>query len=188
MGGLEGDFYKGPLRASEPPPLEQGIRLHRSIDAFTDSHALVTGLRRQFPEEVRRYSGVLIDLGFDHFLSLHWSNYHSQSLSEFNAAVYAVLHQQQKQLSPAAALLAGRILEYDLLGAYHDWRAVPASARRIGERFKRGNPFLDVEPQLTSLMPQLETAFLEFYPNLVEFVAQCKNNHNPAESNPIDAY
>mgnify|MGYP003629303282 FL=1 len=38
IGGLLGDFVKGPLRGNYPATWEVGIRLHRRIDALTDSH------------------------------------------------------------------------------------------------------------------------------------------------------
>ena len=34
VGGLEGDYYKGPLRGDLPGDIESGVRLHRAIDAY----------------------------------------------------------------------------------------------------------------------------------------------------------
>ena len=72
--------------------------------------------------------------------------------------------------------MAQRIRQYDLLGVYHNWNAVPASAQRIGERFKRGNPFINVESELTALLPELEAAFLDFYPQLLAFVLEFRSS------------
>lgn len=175
LGGLEGDFHKGVLGSDSGLPLGPGINLHRKIDAYTDHHSRLAALREHFSGAQRRYAGILIDLSFDHFLSLYWTNFHEQELSEFNLGVYQLLAKQQHRLSPAAASMALRITEYDLLGAYHSWDAVPATARRIGERFKRGNPFYNIEPELAALRPELETAFLDFYPDLLEFVTEVRS-------------
>ncbi len=174
LGGLEGDFHKGLLPTDGHWPLAEGISLHRSIDAYTDRHPRLAELRDQFPAPLRRYAGILTDLSFDHLLSRHWGNFHPRALADFNLEVYEILAEQEHQLSPAAATMAQRIRQYDLLGAYHTWDTIPASAKRIGERFKRGNPFNNVEPELSALLPELETAFLAFYPDLLEFVAECR--------------
>ena len=67
-GGLEGDYYKGLLRGDLHPDIERGIKLHRTVDAYTDSHPAIAQLRRTFPQDLRRYAGVLIDIAFDHYL------------------------------------------------------------------------------------------------------------------------
>jgi acyl carrier protein phosphodiesterase len=163
-GGLEGDFYKGQLALDL-------IRLHRAIDAYTDQHRAVAGLRRQFPPQLRRFAGILIDLGFDHYLTQHWSLFSDLALERFNQQVYTILERHHIHLSAAARSMAGRLREYDVLGRYHSWDAVPASAARIGERFRRGNPLLATAAVLGPLRQPMEQAFLNFYPDLVRFSA-----------------
>lgn len=170
-GGLEGDYYKGPLHGELPPGIEQGVRLHRAIDAFTDSHATVQRLRRDFPPELRRYAGILIDLGFDHFLSKHWGRYSAIPLEEFTSGVYRTLQGQAGHLSAGARRMLERLEEYDILGLYRDWDTVPASAARIGQRLRRGNPLRDVARQLDPHRDAMEQAFLDFYPHLQAYCA-----------------
>ncbi|MFK8048680.1 MAG: ACP phosphodiesterase [Halioglobus sp.] len=168
-GGLEGDYFKGPLPGKLPYSLERGVKLHRAIDAYTDNHALVATLRWHFPSPLRRYAGILIDLSFDHFLTQHWSKYSEIDLKDFNHQVCTILNQQDAQLSEGASRMLKRIQEYDILNLYHDWDTVTATAMRIGERFKRGNPLMEVETQLSPIKRELEQTFLEFYPQLLTF-------------------
>ena len=177
-GGLEGDYYKGPLKGELPHSIEQGVKLHRSIDAYTDAHPLIRQLCREFPPELRRYAGILIDLSFDHYLSLHWGKYSPLELKTFNESVYGSLHTQRASLSDAANRMLQRIIDYDILGLYGDWETVPASAARIGERFKRHNPFEEVDSHLTPVKLRLEEVFLQFYPQLQDFAAQTKGQLN----------
>ena len=173
-GGLEGDYYKGPLRGELPVAIERGVRLHRAIDAYTDSHPVVAQLRRDFPPELRRFAGILIDLSFDHFLSKYWANYSELPLETFNARVYRSLLGQEDALSSGSRRMLSRMVEYDILGLYLDWETVPASAGRIGERFRRSNPLSDVGRQLTPARDMLEQAFLAFYPELQAFSSEAE--------------
>ena len=170
-GGLEGDFYKGPLRGELPAPIERGVQLHRQIDAFTDQHPAIVQLRRELPQGLRRYAGILIDLSFDHFLSRHWQHYSDVPLPKFNDTIYASLIAQESVFSPKACLMASRLVEYDILVLYRNWETVPATAERIGNRFKRFNPFVDIDRELTPCKDIMEEAFLVFYPELQQFSA-----------------
>ncbi len=168
-GALEGDYYKGPLRGELPAAVEQGVKLHREIDAYTDSHPLVVSLRAQFPDHLRRYAGIVIDIAFDHYLTIYWTQFHAQPLQDFNRSIYHSLSKQAALLSTDSRKMIKRLVDYDILNAYHAWDAVPATASRVGERFKRGNPLHAVHDTIAPLRPRLELAFLNFYPQLQNF-------------------
>ena len=178
VGALEGDYLKGPLGGELPQDIEHGVRLHRAIDAFTDQHPLMAELRREFPSRLRRYAGILIDLSFDHYLSRHWANYNSQGQADFNRTVYASLERNRHFLSPPAQRMYSRMREHDLLGRYGEWDTIPATAARIGERFRRGNPFLQTADQLEPVRQRMESSFFEFYPEVIEFCFRFKEKLN----------
>ena len=79
------------------------------------------------------------------------------------------LQERGEQLSPSSRRMLGRLVEHDILGLYHRWETVPASAEAIGRRFRRANPFTDVDAPLSAFRDRLESDFLEFYPELVAF-------------------
>lgn len=168
-GGLEGDYYKGPLRGELPATVENGVRLHRAIDSYTDSHPLIEALRRHFPAGLRRYAGILIDLSFDHYLSQHWETFEGMPLRDFNSAVYRALGSHEHALSAGSRHMYARLVEHDILGLYHNWESIPASAAHIGQRFKKGNPLSDVDAELSPLRAIMEEVFLEFYPQVQVF-------------------
>ncbi|PLW68515.1 ACP phosphodiesterase [Pseudohalioglobus lutimaris] len=178
VGALEGDFRKGWLRGELPGNIERGVALHRAIDAYTDSHPLMAELRREFPQAMRRYAGILIDLSFDHYLSLHWDKFSDLPLANFIPIVYHQLEQNSHHLSGSAEHMRKRMLQHDILGRYNDWETVPASATRIGERFRRGNPFEDVRADIDPVRNKLEQAFLEFYPELQSWAATTRQRLN----------
>lgn len=168
-GGLEGDYVKGLLRGQLPAHVERGVKLHRAIDAYTDGHPLILQLRREFSPGMRRYAGILIDLCFDHYLSLHWPRFSNMSLPDFSATVYRILGAQEGALSNDARRMTARLIEYDVLNLYQEWDTVTTTAARIGQRFRRGNPFLDLERELSPSKDALERTFLGFYPQLESF-------------------
>lgn len=169
LGGLEGDYYKGPLKNDLPADIARGVALHRAIDAFTDDHPAVRGLRSRLPQGLRRYAGILFDLGFDHCLALNWSRYSDLPLDRFIDETHAVLLARRGQLSDPAQHMLDRLVEHNILGLYTEWQTVTRSAERIGERFRRGNPFGQVDDQLTPLRDELEATFHDFYPELRRF-------------------
>ncbi len=171
-GGLEGDYIKGPLRGALPPDIERGIQLHRALDAYTDGHPLIQQLRRDLPQSLRRYAGILIDLSFDHYLSRHWSTFSDISLPHFNRGVYRTLSNPELVLSEGARRMSARLITFDLLNLYTDWETVLTTATRIGQRFRRHNPFLDIDRELSPAQHTLEQAFLNFYPQLQSFCKQ----------------
>ncbi|WP_170287426.1 ACP phosphodiesterase [Halioglobus maricola] len=173
-GGLEGDYLKGPLPQALDPGLRNGVHLHRLIDAYTDSHPTLAALRGEFPPELRRYAGILTDLAFDHFLTQHWLRYTDIELNDFTRLTYRSLEAHTAALSPGAQRMVQRMVRYDILGAYGDWEAVPASARRVGERFRRGNPLTATDSTLAAIRPQMEAAFLDFYPELLAYADEQK--------------
>lgn len=167
-GALEGDYYKGSLH-TQPPPLAIGIALHRSIDNYTDTHEIVVNLRKNFPAPLRRYAGILMDLAFDHYLSIHWDKYSSLPLDQFTRRTLHMLDSQKDALGTQATVMFERMVEHDILNLYEHWETVPRAAYNIGKRFKRGNPFTDLDSALEPLRDSIEQAFLEFYPMLERY-------------------
>ncbi len=169
-GALEGDYFKGPLRGQLPRDIEAGVALHRAIDAFSDSHPLIADLRRQFPAQLRRYSGILIDLSFDYYLSHQWRRFAPQPLAAFNSEVYRLLQARAGELSPGTRRMVARLIRYDLLNRYGDWNTIVDSAGHIGQRLRRNNALSHCGPALTGMQPELEQTFSSFYPQLLAFV------------------
>ena len=69
VGNLIGDFIKNRDRKHLPELVQQGIILHRAIDAFTDVHPKVSEAKTVFQPLVRLYAGAFVDVVFDYFLA-----------------------------------------------------------------------------------------------------------------------
>ena len=171
VGALLGDYVKGPLRGELPAGWEQGIRLHRRIDALSDTHPLRAQLASGLPPPWRRYAGIVLDVCCDHWLSVQWAAWNAQPLPAFAARVYRVLADNQTALPGNAQRFAQRLREYDMLNSYQDWSAVPATLQRIGTRLRgrlvdADNPLLTASAELTAAAAGLGGDFEEFYADL----------------------
>ena len=175
LGALLGDFVKGPLKGERSKYLEQGILLHRKIDAFTDSHAQLKQAQQFFSPEYRRYAGIMTDVVFDHFLNRHWSEFHHQSLSTFSQQIYQLLDNSD-QLSGAAKLQANNLSRYDVFQNYQHWQTVEAALSRINQRLIRSNPLATAAQEMKQYYDELEQVFLIFYPQLEHYVAEIRES------------
>lgn len=168
LGSLYGDFVKGPLQGRWPTQIEAGIRLHRQIDAFTDSHPLVLQAKARFPSERRRYAGILLDLFFDHCLALHWQDYSAEPLEQFTRRVYQAL-QNEPQLPGKLAVIAPRMAEQDWLGSYREFAVLEQVLAGMSRRLSRPEGLAGGMVELQRLYVPLQDDFHAFYPQLRAF-------------------
>jgi len=83
LGNFIGDYVKGKDYDKYPPEVRKGILLHRSIDSFTDMHPIVRKSKSYFYDKYHKYSGIIIDILYDHFLAHKW-----EMFSEINFDIY----------------------------------------------------------------------------------------------------
>jgi len=168
VGALLGDYVKGPLTGALPPALERGVKLHRRVDAFTDSHAALRALRVHFGPGERRLAGVVTDLFFDYLLTRHWQLFHAAALDAFSARVYAILERHARAVPPPAARQARRIVEHDLLCRYGEAAVLEGTLERLGEVLRQPQAMRAATAVAWSRIGEFEESFLAFYPQLVE--------------------
>lgn len=171
LGSLYGDFVKGPLAGQWPADVEAAIRLHRRIDVFTDSHPLQLQARARFAAERRRYSGILLDVFFDHCLALHWGDYASEPLPRFTGRVYQVLAEEPR-LPERLALIAPRMAAQDWLGSYRDFAVLEQVVAGIDRRLSRPGLLIGGLDELERLYQPLLEDFRQFYPELQAYAAR----------------
>lgn len=168
LGSLYGDFVKGPLAGRWPAEIEAGIRLHRRIDVFTDSHPLIAQARLRFPAERRRFSGILLDVFFDHCLARDWALYSAEPLDTFTLYVYRVLS-AEAELPGRLALIAPRMAAQDWLGSYRDFEVLEQVINGMARRISRPEALAGAMAELESLYRPLSEDFRQFYPQLQQF-------------------
>lgn len=91
IGNFIADGIKGKRYQKFPPAIAKGILLHRAIDTFTDSHPIVHQSTARLHKNYGHYSGVIVDILYDHFLAKNWSTYSVVPLDEFVENFYKLL-------------------------------------------------------------------------------------------------
>ncbi len=171
VGNLLPDLASGAQLAFLPEPFQQGIRCHRRIDLFTDSHPRVQSCVRRFPPPYRRFGGILTDVYFDYFLARDWAAYSILPLSVFISEIYRDIETCSTAIPAEANRPLQRMRKENWLGCYHRISGVADILGRIGRRFRR--PF-DLAASLP-IFQEHEPAFLKdfqiFFPELMAHVA-----------------
>ena len=72
--------------------VKKGIILHRHIDTFTDSHPTYRKSKHRLHQKYGHYSGVIMDIVYDHFLAKNWNNYSNEKLEDYADKFYKLLH------------------------------------------------------------------------------------------------
>ena len=172
VGGFLGDFVKGKLTGKYPGRIELGIRLHRAIDAYTDQHPLVKQSQRRMDPEFYRYSGIITDIVYDHFLAQNWQICSPVSLDEFseNACELVI---KAKPLLPQNALESILWMQSSAaLVRYKDEVFIDRALKSISRRLSRSNPLAEGFLQFEQNRTALEDDFLNFIPELKSFAEQ----------------
>jgi acyl carrier protein phosphodiesterase len=100
VGNIISDYIKGKKQYDYPLPIQKGIRLHRAIDTFTDSHPVVRQAKQFLKPAVGLYAGAFIDVAFDHYLALDTTCFNTpEALTLFAENTYKVL-EDHKELLP----------------------------------------------------------------------------------------
>ncbi len=164
-GSLLGDFRRGVLMADIPAALRPGVEHHLRLDAFTDNHEVFRISRQRLGPDLARYSGVLVDVFYDHFLARNWDRYgDGRSLRHFCDEVYGQL-EPLSELLPAAMRRAMDLMQrHDWLGSYAEVEGIEEVLRRMAGRLRRSNPLATAAGLLTACYDKLEADFGRFFP------------------------
>ncbi len=98
VGNMISDFVKGKTQYQFIAGIQNGIKLHRSIDAYTDAHPLIKEAKELFRKDYRLYSGPIVDILLDHYLANNPDYFNPLSLQLFTKSVYKILEEYTAHL------------------------------------------------------------------------------------------
>jgi acyl carrier protein phosphodiesterase len=170
LGNLAGDFVKGPIGDRFPPLIAEGIRQHRRIDAFTDSHPEVAAFRRVLVPEHGHYARVIADVFFDHFLAIDFAAWSSEPLPAFVTRVSSLLDEQLDAMPPRLRAIWPRMRDQQWLLSYAEVESIRMALFGISRRLSRQPDLAGAAHHLTGpTRPELERRFRAFFPDVIAF-------------------
>jgi acyl carrier protein phosphodiesterase len=170
LGNFFGDFVKGSDLSHLNEEHQLGVKLHRKIDSFTDTHSEVIALRELFPKSIRRMSGIVIDVYFDHLLCVYWSRFTESDLDRLLAYFYTEVQQHPKGISERFQQVRQGLLDYRWLSDYREASNCRRSFVQIEKRLNNRILFADKATAFIDKHEQeIRSRFLLFYPELIDF-------------------
>src|SRR5690606_7271733 len=85
------DSIRGKKYLNYSSDIQKGILLHREIDTFTDAHPTVRKSTKKLHANYGHYSGVIVDIFYDHFLAKNWKDYSKIPLDVYVDEFYDLL-------------------------------------------------------------------------------------------------
>jgi acyl carrier protein phosphodiesterase len=176
VGNFVADEIKGNSLQRFPEGFERGIRLHREIDWYTDQHPVFRSSKSKLRPKYGIYSGVIVDLFYDHFLAKHWNDYSDAKLETFVAKTYFLLIRRYQILPPRARRILPFMITQNWLVGYRNpeslQRVFNGMARRTNHQSGMENAIADLKANYELY----ENEFREFFPQIVAHIDQFRSN------------
>ena len=165
LGNFMADGIKGRRHAEYPPDIQKGILLHRFIDDFTDSHAVVLETKLLFRPKYHKIAPILVDIIYDHYLAKNWSDYHEKPLEQFVADTYKTLENRWDELTPRIRQMLPYMIKYNWLYNYQFAngieRVLDGMSRRVPTGIILKDGWRDLQPYYEVVDDQFTRFFLE---------------------------
>ncbi len=167
LGNFIGDFVKGKNLADKVgAKIAKGIELHREIDFFTDQHAIVNESKKRLRPKYRHYSGVIVDVFYDHFLAKNWNDYHTQLLPDFADHVYDVIQEHAAILPERVNLMMPYMIRGNWLVNYAKLEGIHRALTGMSRRTPYESKMDEATADLNEHYEEFREEFTAFFPNL----------------------
>lgn len=173
LGNLAGDFVRGVDVTALHPELRAGIAQHRAVDRFVDAHPATRAARARLGAPWRRWSGVLVDVFFDHYLARDWHRFGDGGpLPAFLAGVAAELQQHDRWLPAGLRAVAPRFAADGWLAGYATVDGIERVLGLMARRVARPTPLAAGGEALRAHYEPLAGDFAALWPELAAFAAE----------------
>ncbi len=172
FGNLIADSVKGDASQKYTGNILKGITLHRLIDTFTDNHPVHKRSRDLVREDYGKYSGIVVDLFYDHFLAANWSHFSDEHLKSFTARIYRMLTKRFFMLPPRTKRILPFMIGQDWLANYANFPGMENILYGMDKRTAFRSGMKDAVAVLQQHYTVLESDFFEFYGALSDYVKE----------------
>jgi acyl carrier protein phosphodiesterase len=172
IGNFMADGIRGNDYMNYPEDVKKGILMHRAIDTFTDAHPVFRKSKHRLHETYGHYSGVIIDIFYDHFLAKNWSKYSDEKLETYVHNFYLSLKNNYEILTDRAKSMLPSMIARNWLVSYASIDGLSMILFQMDHRTKnRVNMHLAIN-ELKQFYSEFEEEFTEFFDELILFCTE----------------
>jgi len=169
-GNFIGDAIKGKDYLNYPKQIRKGILLHRQIDAFTDTNDIVHRSKKRLHSRYGHYAGVIIDILYDHFLCVNWSDYSPTPIDVFIDDFYTEIQLKSFDLPKEIQLFIPRLIQQDWFTKYQTIEGMTRVLKGMENIIKHNIPLSNAIKDLEKNYQDLNDDFNTFFPQLIKHV------------------
>jgi acyl carrier protein phosphodiesterase len=170
LGNFIADSVKGNAYLVFDAEIQRGIILHRAIDNFTDTHFIVEQSKSRLRNRYHKYSSVIVDIFYDHFLAKNWNDYSSQNLQLFTQEFYQLVNHHHHVLPEKAKQFAYYMIKNNILFHYSNIEGINKVLSGMAHRASFISNMEFAVEELELHFDLFENEFKQFFPELINFV------------------
>jgi len=169
LGNFIADRVRGRDYLNYPKRVQQGILLHRAIDAFTDSHTIPRASSKRLHSRYHHYSRVIVDIYYDHFLARLWDNYSGIPLEDYTQDFYALLQDNLNWLPKSIEHMSSYMIRDNWLLNYREFKGLEQVFQGMNRRTSMKSGMDTAVEELELYYSDFEAEFKPFFEDLVIF-------------------
>ena len=177
IGNFMADGVRGNKYLHYPEEVQNGIILHIAIDTFTDAHPVFRKSKHRLHEKYGHYSGVIMDILYDHFLAKNWTLYSNEPLEDYVARFYKSLEDNYEILNKKTRNLMPYMFENNWLVSYATIAGIEMILFQMDYRTKHRVHMQEAIVELQEFYTEFEEEFTLFFKELKEMVVDFNTNH-----------
>ena len=169
-GNFIADAIRGTQIKSFPDEIIQGIKLHRFIDSYTDTHPVVEKSKERLRPIYRKYSSVIVDIYYDHFLAANWERYSPIPLNQYVGNIYSLLQKDYDIFPLGMKAMFLRMTEQNWLLNYKEKAGIEVAFQGLARRATFPSKMEYAGEELITHYAAFEEEFQIYFPILMEGV------------------
>ena len=172
IGNFIADGIRGKKYLKYPRDIQTGILLHRQIDTFTDAHKTVRLSIKRLHKNYSHYSGVIVDILYDHFLAKNWSKYCNLPLAEYVDNFYISLENNFEILPKRIQKMMPYMIADNWLLSYASIEGITKVLEGMNRRTQNRSQMNLAVNELKEFYNEFEDEFTCFFDELINFSSQ----------------
>ena len=169
IGNFMADGIKGRDYKKYSADIQKGILLHREIDTFTDANPIVRKSTKRLHKRYGHYSGVIVDILYDHYLAKNWSQYSNIPLEDYIEDFYNSLDRHLDVLPPRILKIMPHLISDNWLQSYATIEGIQRVFNGMNKRLKNIDNMNEATNELEAFYEEFESEFTEFFDELSAF-------------------